>query len=140
MELETDILDHRQLYAVDAGPKVRSKHLSQVCMATISQMKLKHIIVKWIVNTTKMPTICMCVHACTTDVWDVCFQIAAASIEKLFQQLTSPQFDLRPDFLRVFLLTHSCFTTPMNVLTALLNCIKTPEDMSDRLSQVLYVT
>lgn len=61
-------------------------------------------------------------------------QIAAASLEKLFQQLTSPHFE-HQDFMRVFLLTHSCFTTSQEVLTALLNCIKGPED-NDRMSPV----
>ena len=63
-------------------------------------------------------------------------QIAAASLEKLFQHLTSPQV-FREDFTEVFLLTHSCFTTPKDVLTALVNCVKSYEDsMSDTSSQV----
>ena len=62
-------------------------------------------------------------------------QIAAASLEKLFQQLTSPQM-FKEDFIEVFLMTHSCFTTSKDVLTALLNCIKSPDDaMSDTSSQ-----
>lgn len=65
-------------------------------------------------------------------------QIAAASLEKLFQQLTSPQYE-HQDFMRVFLLTHSCFTTPKDVLTALLNCIKSPEDYGERHSLVSRV-
>ena len=63
-------------------------------------------------------------------------QIAAASLEKLFQQLTSPAM-FRDDFMEVFLMTHSCFTTPKEVLTALLNCVKSPDDTwSDSSSQV----
>lgn len=43
----------------------------------------------------------------------------------------------RDDFMEVFLMTHSCFTTPKEVLTALLNCIKSPDDTwSDSSSQV----
>ena len=65
-------------------------------------------------------------------------QIAAASFEKLFQQLTSPQI-FREDFTNVFLLTHSCFTTPKDILTTLVNCVKSFEledSMSDTSSQV----
>lgn len=56
-------------------------------------------------------------------------------MEKLFQQLTSPH-KFRDDFMEVFLMTHSCFTSPQEVLTALLNCIKQPEDRPpDSISQ-----
>ena len=54
-----------------------------------------------------------------------CWQIAAASLEKLFQHLTNPQHE---DFIDVFLNTYASFTTPKDVLTALLNCIDDPKE------------
>ena len=56
------------------------------------------------------------------------YQIAAASLEKLFQHLTNPQIGYREDFIEVFLQTYPCFTTPKDVLTALLNCIRSPKE------------
>lgn len=55
-------------------------------------------------------------------------KIAAASLEKLFQHLTDPQIAYKEDFMEVFLNTYLCFTTPKDVLTALLNCIRCPKE------------
>ena len=117
IEMEMYILDHSPLYPVDAGPKVHTIH----CMMHFA----RGISTSNIFTHTHTHT-----HACMH------IQIAAASLEKLFQQLTNPHFELHQDFMRVFLLTHSYFTTPKDVLTALLNCIRSPDDMSERLSQV----
>ena len=56
-------------------------------------------------------------------------------MEKLFQQLTTPR-KFGDDFMDIFLMTHGCFTSSREVLTALLNCIKRPtERQPDSISQ-----
>jgi hypothetical protein len=64
---------------------------------------------------------------------DVGPKIAAASLEKLFQQLTSPH-NFQDDFMEVFLMTHLSFTTSRDVLEALINCMKSPCDGSSHMS------
>jgi hypothetical protein len=60
-------------------------------------------------------------------------KIAAASLEKLFQQLTSPH-NFQDDFMDVFLMTHLSFTTSRDVLEALINCMRSPGALTDSAS------
>eukprot|EP00731_Ephydatia_muelleri_P006566 Em0003g814a len=66
-------------------------------------------------------------------------KIAAASMEKLLKQLISPHM-FRDDFMEVFLMTHSCFTSSKNVLTALINCINSPGDTTTESSNPMAET
>lgn len=61
---------------------------------------------------------------------DIGPKIAAASLEKLFQQLTSPH-NFQDNFMEVFLMTHLSFTTSRDVLEALINCMQSPGALSD---------
>ena len=59
------------------------------------------------------------------------YQIAAASLEKLFQQLTNP-LNTNREFLETFFMTYCLFTTAEDVLTALINCLLLQKDDVNR--------
>ena len=84
---------------------------------------------RWLRNICSVFCALCCVSFCQSSFhFFKCLQIAAASLEKLFQHLTNPQIAYREDFIEVFLNTYPCFTTSRDVLTALFNCIRSPKE------------
>ena len=89
--------------------------------------------------TSDLHVLIMCGCLCINIFIIFTNQIAAASLEKLFQQLTNP-LNTNREFLETFFMTYRLFTTAEDVLTALINCLLQKNDGSkNRVSMFVSV-